>query len=417
MNVHSHTELYDILGVKPDASQDDIKKAFKKLAIKYHPDKNHSPEASEMFKKIANANEILSDSEKRKIYDQYGEEGLKAEMTNDIDPMMAEMLRRMGQHQQEEVKKIVRKLKLEDYFTKKNVTIKVNRKVKCEKCNATGFTDKISRKCKQCDGQGVVTHVTQQGPMIQQIQIICPTCKGKKCDVNMSTNANLKCSHCKTKGMIHVKEELQVDIPVDITRRPLTIVPGKGPWINNKYIGLAVIFNLKMSKGYGMSSDKKLIYTMHINYTETMCGFERIIDHPSGKKILIVSEKGYIINPHHIYIFDKLGFNNDFMYLTFVIHYPERISMPTLKKNLTYTNLESVFGERYVPNFENGDSIESEIVYILSTIKKINNNPHTKTEQREDSDDDEENNDSDSDNEEFGSDMHGRQGGPGCPVQ
>lgn len=73
----SDTKLYDILGLKKNATLDEIKKAYKKLALQYHPDRNPSPEAQDKFKEINNAYETLSDSQKREIYDRYGEEGLQ----------------------------------------------------------------------------------------------------------------------------------------------------------------------------------------------------------------------------------------------------------------------------------------------------------------------------------------------------
>ncbi|KAM7356178.1 dnaJ protein homolog 1-like isoform 1-T4 [Cochliomyia hominivorax] len=76
--------FYEILGVNKDATDDELKKAYRSLALKYHPDKNKSPEAEDLFKKIAVAYEVLTDKEKRKIYNTYGEEALKQEF--EIDP-------------------------------------------------------------------------------------------------------------------------------------------------------------------------------------------------------------------------------------------------------------------------------------------------------------------------------------------
>merc|ERR1712180_85564 len=73
-------DYYSILGVAKGASDDEIKKAYRKLALKYHPDKNQSPGAEERFKEIGEAYDVLSDSRKKQIYDQYGEEGLKGSM-------------------------------------------------------------------------------------------------------------------------------------------------------------------------------------------------------------------------------------------------------------------------------------------------------------------------------------------------
>lgn len=74
-------DYYKILGINRGATDDEIKKAYRKLALKYHPDKNKSPSAEEMFKNVAEAYEVLSDKKKREIYDQFGEEGLKGNPT------------------------------------------------------------------------------------------------------------------------------------------------------------------------------------------------------------------------------------------------------------------------------------------------------------------------------------------------
>lgn len=405
MDQKKDTELYDLLGVKPTATEEDIKRAYRKLAIKYHPDKNKEPGAEDMFKKITNAYEILLNPEKRQIYDQFGEEGLKSGMADDDMDPMADIFRRMHQ-QRKPATQHKQNITLQEYFTKKTIKISYSRDVRCDACDATGFTDKQPHRCKQCNGSGMIMQIIQQGPMIQQYQRTCPLCKGKK---NDTTATNIKCLKCNAQGTNTIMEDLEVDIPSDISRHPVTLVPEKGSWMENKYIDLMVVFNLKMSKGFTMTSDKKLIYTMHINYPETICGFRRSIAHPSGKKILIVAEKGYIINPDNIYILDKQGFDNDIMYLTFMVHYPEKISLPKKKVALTYDNLESSLGNRRSPNVEDED-IDPANILTLSTLNKINNNPRARKEVEEN----ETLFDSDDENENDESNQHGI---PGCVQQ
>lgn len=373
----NRTELYDVLGLKQDASDTEIRAAYKVLAKKYHPDKNKEPGAEEMFKKVNQANAILSDPEKKKVYDQFGMEGFEAGMGmgEGMDPFDIFNMMHRQQQQRKPMAQLNHSITLEEYFTKKVITVTIPRKVRCEPCDATGFADKQTHKCKQCKGAGMVMQTIRQGPIIQQIQTPCPVCRGQKIDTTGQSGP--KCKECNGQGTIMINEDTEVKVPSNIVVDATTIVKEKGPFVDDVYIDLAVVFKLKMPKDFGMTSDRKLIYTMHINYTETLCGFKRILNHPSGKKILIISERGYIINPYLIYLLERLGFDNDSMYLSFVIHYPETITLPK-KKNLTFEALELAIGERRVPNASSDSNIDPEDVYTLSTLTKINNDPRSK---------------------------------------
>lgn len=361
------TELYDILGVHPSASDDEIKKAYRKMAMKYHPDKNKDENAEDMFKKINHANDVLSNPKKREIYDQFGEHGLNNDFDNDMDPMS--FLFGRSAKKTSPMTQMHYKIKLEDYFTKKIVSIDISSDVLCKKCNATGFKDKKVHLCKNCNGVGTITKVIKYGNMVQRMLTPCPQCNGKKYDTNIS---DLICNKCNAHGSIKKTIEIEVFTPENILQNPVVIVPNKGALINGKYIDLAIIFKLRMTKEFILTSNGKMMHIMKINYPETLCGFRRIINHPSGKKYMIISEKGYVINPENIYIFDGLGINGDVMYLTFIINYPERIVLPT-KKQLTFENLENAMGERLVSHVYSDTGFDPENIFTLSTINKINN--------------------------------------------
>lgn len=403
----TNTALYNTLGVKPDATDDEIKRSYRNLAKKYHPDKCKDDNANDMIQKINEAYEVLSDPNKRKIYDQYGEEGLRAGFNpDDMDPM--NIFRKMHQ-QTKQAKQYVHNIRLEEYFTKKKITISIPKEIDCDSCNQTGFTDKKRHLCKQCNGTGMFTRVFQQGPMIQQMSQPCPLCRGSKID---NQYYNIICNNCKGKGIAKIKEEVEVDIPYNITRNPMTILPNKGPTRNGMTMDLAIVFKLKMSKNFTLTSDKKLIYTMRINFTETICGFRRLLEHPSGKKLLIVSEKGYVVNPDNIYILEGQGFNGDIMYLTFIVNYPEKINMSKRKTYLDFESLEDLLGPRKVPNDTSND-IDPQYIYTLSTINKINNNPRAK-ENEAPSDDERESDDFDNNDSD---DNEPQSGMPGCAQQ
>ncbi|AVL94682.1 DnaJ-like protein [Moumouvirus australiensis] len=397
-----NTELYTELGLSSTASEEEIKKAYKKLAMKYHPDRNKSPDAEEKFKKISHAYSILSDPTKKEIYDKFGEEGLNSGMSDgDMDPMadIFNFHRRATNVKQQKYT-----ISLKDYFTKTTIKVPVSNKKSCSDCENTGYSDRQRRTCKGCNGSGFMMFTINRGAFMQQIQQICNMCSGKKYDVSSS---HLFCKVCKGEGTVKEVQEIDVDIPRDIIRDSAVLLPGKGPFVNGKNIDLLIKFDLKLPKGFAMASGGKIIYTMHINYPETICGFRRIIDHPSGKKILIVSEKGYIINPDHIYTIDRMGLNNDIMYLTFIVHYPEKITL-LKKKVLNFENLEMSLGSRRYEDVNDDITFDPENIYTLSTLHKVNNNPRSREDfdKVESSDSEEESNNYDDDHDEMNSFGH-----------
>lgn len=391
-------ELYNDLGLPETANAEQIKKAYRKLAMKYHPDRNPGdPKAEEMFKKINKANEILSDPEKKAMYDQFGEESLNGmgSQFGGGDPF-AEIFRQMhgqGRNQTPQMQAAY-VASLEEIYAGGKAKVKIPKENRCNSCNATGFSDKQPHYCKQCGGSGISIKVTQTGNTRIQQQMFCPICRGSKMD--LTVDPKVRCADCSGKGTITINDEVEFEIPRDISRNRQVIVKGTGLQYNGMDVDLIVVINVKMSKGFNMTSDRKLIYTLHINMTETICGLTKIIDHPSGKKISIKVDPGYIINPDNIYILDNLGFpsyhGNDVMYLSFVIHYPESITLPS-KKALSFYSMEKVFGERRTPNDDDSD-LDSIDQYNLKHVKKINNNARSNEDLTGDS-----TGDSDSDNE------------------
>lgn len=367
-------KLYDILGVKPTATIDEIKKTYKKLAIKYHPDKNQGdPEAEKKFKEISHAYEILSDPEKRELYDQYGEEGLQTSSSDPVSEFFKHM--GMGGHKNK-VEEKIHHISLKEYFTEKVIKVTYTRQIRCDACEATGFEDKQFHPCRQCRGTGMFTHIRQMGPMIQQIQQPCPSCQGSKRD---HQKKEMHCKSCHGTTTIATEEEVEVDVPKNIFKEQVTVLREKGSWVKNRYIDLAIVFVLQMPENYHITSDRKLAYTLNILFAETICGFRKLITHPS-KLIMINCEPGYIVNPDNIYVLDDLGFSNGYtndpMYLMFVVDYPEKVMMPKKRAALTYANLSIILGKtsEEIPDVED----EGCIHFDLKDVKKINNNPRSK---------------------------------------
>jgi DnaJ family protein A protein 2 len=233
-------DYYKILEVDRNASNDEIKKSYRKLAMKYHPDKNKGDKAAEeKFKSISAAYNVLSDEKQKQIYDQYGEDGLNSMGGMGGDPMggmdpsefFSQHFGRdfggfgggdsgfggFGGFGGERVRKPthtpninhVIKISLEEAFSGVIKTLEFSKKVLCSTCDGVGSPNKSAvKKCSACKGSGMETIVRQMGPMMSQQQITCRSCKGQgetipKDDI---------CKTCNGKKTTRTPKKLEVNI-------------------------------------------------------------------------------------------------------------------------------------------------------------------------------------------------------------
>eukprot|EP01116_Phalansterium_solitarium_P020545 TRINITY_DN6103_c0_g1_i1.p1 TRINITY_DN6103_c0_g1~~TRINITY_DN6103_c0_g1_i1.p1 ORF type:complete len:284 (+),score=30.40 TRINITY_DN6103_c0_g1_i1:113-964(+) len=218
------TEFYERLEITPDADQDTIKKSYRKMAIKYHPDKNpNNPAAAEKFKEVSEAYEVLSDPEKKEVYDKYGKEGLKegggmrdaadifAQFFGGGSPFSS-FFGGGGRGGPKKGDDIVHELAvtLEDLYKGKTTKLSVTRNKICPKCEGSGTkVGGVSASCKTCNGSGRRMVIRQLGPgMIQQMQTVCDDCGGK----GETVKEEDKCKQCKGKKVEKEKKILHVHI-------------------------------------------------------------------------------------------------------------------------------------------------------------------------------------------------------------
>lgn len=183
-------DYYEILGVSRDAPEREIKKAYRSLSKKYHPDKNNGDEAaSQKFMEVANAYEVLSNSEERSKYDRYGEDGLRGGNFHHQDPM--DLFSHFfggfggGANGQQRVRKgpevvISLPVSLQDVYKGAEIDFSVPVKTICEECDGSGSADGERHQCPQCQGSGQRVIQNQLAPgMFQRIQTICDKCSGR----------------------------------------------------------------------------------------------------------------------------------------------------------------------------------------------------------------------------------------------
>ena len=243
-------DYYDVLGVAKNASQDEIKKAYRKLAKQYHPDINKAPDAEEKFKEINEAYEVLSDSQKRANYDQYGFDGVDGQgfggfssgfggmNMDDLGDIFSSFMggnsgfsgfnfggrssRRRGPSKGEN-RYIALEIDFLDSIHGVTKTININVDKTCSHCNGSGAASSSDvTTCPTCNGSGVVTRQSRTPFGIMQQQSVCLDCNGT------GKKITKKCPYCNGQGYNSVKEQVEVNIPAGISNGQQVRVQGYG---------------------------------------------------------------------------------------------------------------------------------------------------------------------------------------------
>jgi len=240
-------DYYEVLGLAKNASEEEIKKAYRKLAIKFHPDKNPDDKAAEeKFKEAAEAYEILSNVEKRQRYNQFGHAGVGGAASggfggggmnmDDIFSQFGDIFggtfggggfsgggRSTGRRVMRGTNLRVKvKLNLKDISEGVEKKIKVNKHVSCKTCSGSGAKNGQFETCKTCNGSGAITRVQQTILGAMQTQSTCGTCNGEGRIVKD------KCNTCHGDGIVREEEVISINIPAGVAEGMQLSMQGKG---------------------------------------------------------------------------------------------------------------------------------------------------------------------------------------------
>ena len=391
------TKFYDILNVSSDASEADIKKSFRKLALKWHPDKCSDPEAESKFKEITSAYSILSDPEKRKQYDEYGEDsnGRHDMSQDDLSKMFEHMGFSFGN-----TKKKNKEVKISNITKKLNVSmIDIYKgslvEFEVERYNLKNGKQPLKENliCGQCKGNGSVVKMVQVGPgmMSQSVQ---------------------NCNNCSGEGIIFSDEFFEKKVQTFSKTLPKGIVEGDSIIIENKgheipncykseYLGKSrtdinlvivekreiIIDGYKFIRGVNRSPFD-IAVEINIETHEAICGTYKSIPFLNNEKICIKIPAGTIFEkPQQIVVLPNYGMpfykqNNNYGDLYVIINVKDKFNIDENKLKLIWNILTDLSMDEYKQNVLNNTGNNVLETYMMDTYRKTDAFSNNENNQR-----------------------------------
>jgi molecular chaperone DnaJ len=302
-------DYYEVLGVDKNASADEIKKAYRKKAIQYHPDKNPGDKAAEeKFKEAAEAYEVLSDPQKRQRYDQFGHAGMGGaggfsgggmsmedifshfgDIFGGAGFDLGDLFGGGGRSRGPRVRRgsdmrVKVRLTLEEIATGCEKKIKVRKLVQCKSCNGTGSEDGRTETCPTCKGTGRTVRQQRGIFGMMQVQAECETCHGEGQIIKN------KCPKCNGEGVIRDEEIITINIPAGVAAGMQLTMQGKGNAAPHGGIAgdLLVLIEEEQHKNF-IRQDSDLIYNLLLDMPTAILGGQIQIPTLSGEARITIT--------------------------------------------------------------------------------------------------------------------------------
>ncbi|SCV05871.1 LANO_0H17018g1_1 [Lachancea nothofagi CBS 11611] len=357
LTVVTAQDYYGILGVSKDASEKDIKSSYRQLSKKFHPDKNPGDEeAHHKFIEVGEAYEVLSDDQKRKIYDQYGADALKNGGPGGQggprggfgggfqDPM--DIFEQMfgGHHGGGRGRprghnlEAREELTLKEYYQGTTLDFTLNLNDNCDNCHGSGSQDGKTSHCPQCQGQGVVIQVVRMGPITQKLQQICGACQGKGQVIKN------KCNRCKGAKVERKAKPFHVEVPAGAPRDFVDVKSGeadKGPDFDAGDVFIKFSESSKYNMGYRRRG-ANLFRTEVLSLAEALKGgWERDVDFfDENKRVHLARKQGVPVKHGEVERFPGFGMpldhSNSFgdLFVDYVVVMPHKLNAQLIKDEL-----------------------------------------------------------------------------------
>ncbi len=295
-------DYYEILGIARSASEDEIKKAYRKMAIKYHPDKNPGNKAAEeSFKEAAEAYEVLSDTSKRQKYNQYGHAANASSASgagggysggggmnmDDIFSQFGDIFggggfgggssRGRSVNRGSNIR-VNLKLNLHEIAHGVEKKIKVTKHIACKTCNGSGAKGSATETCKMCQGQGVYTQMRQTILGMMQTQTTCSACGGQGKIIKE------KCSTCHGDGIVKGEEVITINMPAGVADGMQLSMNGKGNAAPRGGVNGDLLIVVEEEEHETLKRDgHNLFYECYVNFADAALGISVEVPTVDGK--------------------------------------------------------------------------------------------------------------------------------------
>ncbi|MBO5878599.1 MAG: molecular chaperone DnaJ [Alistipes sp.] len=370
-------DYYEVLGVERNANADEIKKAYRKAAIKYHPDKNPGDkEAEEKFKEAAEAYDVLSNQDKRARYDQFGHAGMSGAAgggfgggfsggfsMEDIFSQFGDIFgghfggfssrgggRRVNRGTDIRVKVRLTLSEIANGTTKK---LKIGKTIACDKCGGSGAKDSSSYStCSTCNGTGVVTRVENTFFGRMQTQGVCPTCGGE------GKTITAKCDKCSGEGVVRGDEVVEIKIPAGVGEGMAVTVQGKGNAARRGGVNGDLLVMIEEERHPELVRDgNDLIHNLNLTVTTCILGGEVEVPTIDGKakiKIAAGTHAGKVLRLRGKGLPDVNGYGRGDILIVVDI---------TIPSSLTSEERKLVEKLADQPHFKEAESVEQQNIF------------------------------------------------------